>query len=91
MSAAESGSGKPQQLPQNIGHRGYKAAFPENSMAAFHGAVVAGAHALETDLHLSRDGVVVLSHVSSQPASQTLYGAPSTLFGCGCSPSERRV
>ncbi|KAH6649933.1 PLC-like phosphodiesterase [Chaetomium tenue] len=63
ISAAESGpsSGKP-RLPQNIGHRGYKAAFPENSMAAFHGAVVAGAHALETDLHLSRDGVVVLSH-----------------------------
>jgi glycerophosphoryl diester phosphodiesterase len=33
-------------------------------MAAFHGAVAAGAHAIETDLHLSRDGVVVLSHVS---------------------------
>ncbi|KAH6845158.1 PLC-like phosphodiesterase [Chaetomium sp. MPI-CAGE-AT-0009] len=61
---AESGS-KPPRLPQNIGHRGYKAAFPENTMAAFHGAVVAGAHALETDLHLSRDGVVVLSHDAS--------------------------
>jgi phosphatidylglycerol phospholipase C len=36
-------------------------------MAAFHGALAAGAHALETDLHLSRDGVVVLSHVSRQP------------------------
>ncbi len=34
-------------------------------MAGFHGAVAAGAHALETDVHLSRDGVVVLSHVSS--------------------------
>ncbi|KAK4236274.1 PLC-like phosphodiesterase [Achaetomium macrosporum] len=50
------------QLPQNIGHRGYKAAFPENTMAAFRGAVAAGAHAIETDLHLSRDGVAVLSH-----------------------------
>ncbi|KAL2264785.1 hypothetical protein VTJ83DRAFT_7295 [Remersonia thermophila] len=49
-------------LPVNIGHRGYKAAYPENTMAAFQGAVAAGAHALETDLHLSRDGVVVLSH-----------------------------
>ncbi|KAK4104128.1 PLC-like phosphodiesterase [Parathielavia hyrcaniae] len=52
----------PARLPFNIGHRGYKAMFPENSMAAFHGALEAGAHALETDLHLSRDGVVVLSH-----------------------------
>ncbi|KAK4041791.1 PLC-like phosphodiesterase [Parachaetomium inaequale] len=56
-----SGSARP-RLPQNIGHRGYNAAFPENSMAAFHGAIAAGAQALETDLHLSHDGVVVLSH-----------------------------
>ena len=33
-------------------------------MGAFAGAVGAGAHAIETDLHLSKDGVVVLSHVS---------------------------
>ncbi|KAK2599164.1 hypothetical protein QQS21_005354 [Conoideocrella luteorostrata] len=32
-------------------------------MAAFRGAVAAGTHALETDLHLSKDGVVVLTHV----------------------------
>ncbi len=32
-------------------------------MGAFVGAVEAGAHAIETDIHLSRDGVVVLSHV----------------------------
>jgi len=31
-------------------------------MAAFRAAAAAGAHALETDVHLSRDGVVVLSH-----------------------------
>ncbi|KAF2426265.1 PLC-like phosphodiesterase [Tothia fuscella] len=49
-------------VPQAIAHRGYKAAFPENTMAAFIGAVNVGAHALETDLHLSSDGVVVLSH-----------------------------
>lgn len=33
-------------------------------MGAFVGAVEAGAHAIETDIHLSSDGVVVLSHVS---------------------------
>lgn len=32
-------------------------------MSAFKGAVDVGAHAIETDLHLSKDGVVVLSHV----------------------------
>ena len=32
-------------------------------MGAFRGAVEVGAHAIETDVHLTRDGVVVLSHV----------------------------
>lgn len=53
-----SGSGR----PQAIAHRGYKAKFPENTMGAFKGAVEVGAEALETDIHLSKDGVVVLSH-----------------------------
>ena len=51
------------KLPQSIAHRGYKAKHPENTMGAFMGAVKAGAHAIETDIHLSKDGVVVLSHV----------------------------
>jgi glycerophosphoryl diester phosphodiesterase len=49
--------------PQAIAHRGYKAANPENTIGAFKGAVEVGAHAIETDIHLSKDGVVVLSHV----------------------------
>jgi phosphatidylglycerol phospholipase C len=32
-------------------------------MAAFRGALGAGSHAIETDVHLSADGVAVLSHV----------------------------
>lgn len=32
-------------------------------MGAFRGAVEVGAEAIETDIHLSKDGVVVLSHV----------------------------
>lgn len=59
-------------LPQAIAHRGYKAAYPENSMAAFVAAVEIGAHAIETDLHMSRDGVVVLSHVSRARNSEFL-------------------
>ncbi|KAI1333961.1 PLC-like phosphodiesterase [Xylariaceae sp. FL0016] len=53
---------KPYCFPEVIAHRGYKAAHPENTMAAFRGAVEAGANAIETDLHLSMDGIVVLSH-----------------------------
>lgn len=50
--------------PQAIAHRGYKAKYPENTMGAFRGAVDVGADGLETDIHLSKDGVVMLSHVS---------------------------
>lgn len=32
--------------PQAIAHRGYKAAFPENTMGAFKGAVEVKAHAI---------------------------------------------
>ncbi|CAF9907078.1 MAG: hypothetical protein ALECFALPRED_003059 [Alectoria fallacina] len=49
-------------MPQAIAHRGYKAKHPENTMGAFRGAVKAKAHAMETDTHLTKDDVVVLSH-----------------------------
>lgn len=47
---------------QCIAHRGSRSHWPENTMLAFENAVKAGAHALETDVHLSNDGVAVLSH-----------------------------
>lgn len=49
-------------MPQTVGHRGFKAVAPENTMAAFRAATEAGVEAIETDLHLTRDGVVVLCH-----------------------------
>ena len=61
--ATQDSKGRP--MPQAIAHRGYKALYPENTMAAFEAAVEMGAHALETDLHLSKDGEIVLSHVRS--------------------------
>ncbi len=54
-----------EKLPQAIAHRGYKAKHPENTMGAFRGAVNANAHAIETDVHLTKDDVVVLSHAST--------------------------
>lgn len=65
------------QLPQAIAHRGYKAAFPENTMAAFEGAVEVGTHALETDIHLTKDGVVVLSH---DPTLKRCFGRPDKII-----------
>ncbi|KAL8388055.1 hypothetical protein RB595_009485 [Gaeumannomyces hyphopodioides] len=50
------------RMPQAIAHRGYKAEWPENTMSAFANAIAVGAHAIETDLHLTKDKVVVLSH-----------------------------
>ncbi|RMD44654.1 hypothetical protein DV735_g466, partial [Chaetothyriales sp. CBS 134920] len=60
LSARKDSQGR--RLPQTISHRGYKAQYPENTLAAFRGAVEAGTDAIETDLRLSRDNVVVLSH-----------------------------
>ncbi|CAG8890302.1 unnamed protein product [Penicillium egyptiacum] len=50
------------RLPQAIAHRGFKGQYPENTILSIDGAIRGGAHALELDLHISRDGVVVLSH-----------------------------
>ncbi len=45
-----------------IAHRGASAEQPENTLAAFDLAVRQGADWIETDLHLTRDGVVALLH-----------------------------
>lgn len=51
--------------PLLFGHRGASAKAPENTLAAFELAVAAGADVLELDVHLSRDGVVVVHHDAS--------------------------
>lgn len=45
-----------------IGHRGAPSHLPENTLASFRLAVRFGADALEADLVMSRDGVLVVSH-----------------------------
>jgi glycerophosphoryl diester phosphodiesterase len=44
------------------GHRGARGLKPENTLSSFEAALDCGATSLETDLHLTRDGVVVLCH-----------------------------
>ena len=48
--------------PLVFAHRGGSALAPENTMAAFDRGMAAGADGLELDVHLSRDGVVVVHH-----------------------------
>jgi len=48
--------------PLLIGHRGYPAKFPENTLAAFEGAMQAGCDMIELDVTLSRDRKVVVIH-----------------------------
>lgn len=46
----------------NLAHRGASHYAPENTLAAFYYGIQLGANGLETDLRISRDGVVFLHH-----------------------------
>jgi glycerophosphoryl diester phosphodiesterase len=48
--------------PLVIGHRGSSGEAPENTLPAFARALAQGAAILETDVHATRDGVVVVYH-----------------------------
>lgn len=48
--------------PQVFAHRGGSALGPENTFAAFDHGLSLGADGLELDVHLSKDGVVVVHH-----------------------------
>lgn len=48
--------------PRVIAHRGASGDYPENTLESFHAAVKAGAPYLELDVHLTRDGKVVVCH-----------------------------
>lgn len=45
-----------------FGHRGYSDKYPENTMLAFQKAIEDGFDGIETDVHKTRDGKLVLCH-----------------------------
>jgi glycerophosphoryl diester phosphodiesterase len=53
---------RPLSTPLVYAHRGGAALRPENTLAAFDHGLALGADGLELDVHLSRDGVVVVHH-----------------------------
>jgi glycerophosphoryl diester phosphodiesterase len=55
-------------------HRGGSALAPENTMEAFDNGLALGADGLELDVHLSRDGTVVVHHDRVLDRTTTLRG-----------------
>src|SRR4030043_256751 len=49
-------------LPIAFAHRGGSLLWPENTMLSFEGAVGLGCRYMETDVHLTSDGVLVTIH-----------------------------
>ncbi len=46
----------------NIAHRGFKGAYPENTMLAYEKAIETGADGIEFDVHLTKDSELVIIH-----------------------------
>ena len=61
--------------PINFAHRGDSARAPENTLEAFRMAVEAGAGGLELDVHLTRDGQVVVIHDATVDRTTSGSGA----------------
>src|SRR4051812_47311725 len=61
--------------PLVFAHRGAGALAPENTIAAFDNGLALGADGLELDVHLSRDGVVVVHHDARLGRTTNLPGA----------------
>jgi len=52
------------KLPLLVAHRGASGSAPENTMAAFRLALEMKVHGIELDVHMSRDGAIVVIHDS---------------------------
>lgn len=46
----------------NYAHRGASQYFPENTLSSFYAGLYMGANGIETDIHRTKDGILVLFH-----------------------------
>ncbi len=61
---------------QLVAHRGYSAAYPENTLSAFAGAYACGAKTVEFDVRKTKDGELVIYH---DDTLERLTGDDSTI------------
>jgi glycerophosphoryl diester phosphodiesterase len=80
------------------GHRGARGLRPENTLPSFEAALDAGVTSIETDLHLTRDDVVVLCHdarlgsplVAAPPAQRETQRSGSPPAVCALTLADLR-
>ncbi|KAL3229695.1 hypothetical protein RNJ44_01831 [Nakaseomyces bracarensis] len=62
---------------QIIGHRAYKGKYPENTLLAFEKAYECGVDVIETDVQVTKDGVMVIHH---DPSTGRMYNKDLTVI-----------
>jgi glycerophosphoryl diester phosphodiesterase len=67
------------EWPVNVAHRGASTLAPENTIEAFRLAVEAGAGGLELDVHMTRDGHIVVIHDATVDRTTNGSGALSEM------------
>jgi glycerophosphoryl diester phosphodiesterase len=67
------------EWPVNLAHRGASSLAPENTIEAFRLAVEAGAGGLELDVHMTRDGHIVVIHDATVDRTTNGSGAVSEM------------
>ncbi|RSH78200.1 uncharacterized protein EHS24_002661 [Apiotrichum porosum] len=60
------------------GHRGASAFLPENTLASFQAAIKEGAEGIESDVHITSDGVILMFHDPTLDRTTTGTGAIHT-------------
>jgi glycerophosphoryl diester phosphodiesterase len=71
-----------------IGHRGAAARFPENTFASFDHAIALGVDAIEFDLRITGDGVVVVMHDPTLDRTTNASGVVASLTATDLSAAD---
>src|SRR5829696_122318 len=71
-----------------VGHRGYAARAPENTMESFHQGIAAGTECLELDLRVSTDGVPIVMHDPTLDRTTDRGGAVNELTAAEISRAD---